>query len=164
MCGKQFHMIEQLLGVIQARSPTLKKLSPITPQTYAFMFAKKECPYSQGARLYMIENLKIVPDNICILDVEKEQLICATKWKWLENNEDTKKNRSDLFNLWRNNYSNDTVPQIFLHFPHQWHYVNGGCDGLQHVSTDVDILGSDLLHLLPLARVGTRTPSIQLKF
>jgi len=168
MCGKQFHMLAELKTVITNRSPLLKKLSTITNQTYAFMFAKKGCQFSQQACKYMKENLEIPPDNICILDVEKSQLICATKWELLENKKDTDQNRIDLFNLWFTGYRSDTVPQVFLHFPHQWHFVEGGCNGLiglESASATADSTqGSDLLHLLPLVREGRRTPPIQLKF
>jgi len=168
MCGKQFHMLAELKKVITDRSPLLKKLSPVTNQTFAFMFAKKGCPFSQRARSHMIDELNIPPDNICILDVQQSQLICATKWEWLDNNEDTNKQRIDLFNLWFTGYRNDTVPQVFLHFPHQWYFVKGGCNGLiglESASATADSTrGSDLLHLLPLVREGRRTPPIQLKF
>ena len=174
MCGKQYHMLNELRNVIRARSPTLKKLYPVTDETFAFMFAKKGCPKSQEARYHMMNKLNIPPDNITILDVAASKLICATKWEWLENNEDTNKQRLDLFNLWSLFYCNpqkkiySTVPQVFLHFPHKWYFVEGGCDGLKGLgsaSATVDNTQvSDLLHLLPLVREGRRTPPIQLKF
>ena len=168
MCGKQFHMLPQLLKVIQARSPTLKKLPPITKETYAFMFAKKGCSKSQQARYHMVKKLKIPPNNICILDVQKSQLICATEWKLLENEKDTNEGRIKLFNLWTLFYQDSTVPQVFLHFPHQWHFVEGGCDGLISLKSASATVAytqeSDQLHLLPLAREGRHTPPTQLKF
>lgn len=180
MCGKQFHMLEKLLTVLQRRTPKISSLPPIQPTTKVFMYAKEWCRRSREARRILVEDLDMNPDNICILDVEESKLICASKWMWLDNEKQTKEvndARIKTMMKWQVFYCNPsknltaTVPQIFFHFHPYWYYV-GGCSELESIPKNVasasttvaNTQESDLLHLLPSVTEGRRNQPTQLKF
>lgn len=166
MCGKTIHMLPRLLTVLKKRfSYNVISLPPLKKNdTYkAFMFARKGCGYSQKANRILQERLKINTKEICIVDSNDRQYLCAEKWQFIDPDE----NLQSILDIWDEKYKNATFPQVFIHAHPKWYYV-GGCEDLEKMtttaSTVVNTQVSDQLHLLPLAKEGIRTPPTQLKF
>lgn len=166
MCGTKFHMLPNLLSVIKTKTPVLQNLSKISNKTYVFMFAKQSCKFSKHANSILKNDLNVNPENICIVDKESRQFLCAKTWKLIDKApiaSDENATLQQVLGIWDLNYKNATVPQIFIHFHPTWFYV-GGCMDLQKLSTVENIQGDDLLHLLPLGKEAKYTEPTQLKF
>jgi len=159
MCGVTIHMLPKLKEVIKARGPKINKFT-LNAGDRIFMFAKKNCSFSQKA--WGLMKSHVGADNFTIVDGDKRHYLCSKTFK--EKPDLDNDVLKDLLQLWgplKNEGS--TYPDIYSHKHPEWYHV-GGSDSLQAAVTLPDIDLGDLLHLLPLGRYNTGSEVRTLKF